>query len=54
VLIGSGLNPENAEQLLKAADGAIVGSYMRKDGKFWNPVEMERVKKLMAVVKRLR
>jgi len=54
VLIGSGLNPSNAEKLLSVADGAIVGSYMRKDGKFWNPVELERVKSLMAVVKKLR
>jgi membrane complex biogenesis BtpA family protein len=54
VLVGSGLNPRNAESLLKVADGAIVGSYMRRDGKFWNPVEIERVKELMSVVRRLR
>ncbi|MEM0348905.1 MAG: BtpA/SgcQ family protein [Candidatus Caldarchaeum sp.] len=54
VLIGSGLNADNAETLLKVADGAIVGSYLRRDGKFWNPVEPERVKKLMNIVKKLR
>ena len=54
VLVGSGLNPRNAETLLKHADGAIVGSYLRKDGKFWNPVDISRVKELMAVVKKLR
>ncbi|MEM1940353.1 MAG: BtpA/SgcQ family protein [Candidatus Caldarchaeum sp.] len=54
VLVGSGLNADNAENLLKVADGAIVGSYLRRDGKFWNPVEPERVKKLMSVVKKLR
>ncbi|MEM0441085.1 MAG: BtpA/SgcQ family protein [Candidatus Caldarchaeum sp.] len=54
VLIGSGLNATNAETLLKVADGAIVGSYMRKDGVFWNPVELARVKTLMSVVKKLR
>ncbi|MDW8083917.1 MAG: BtpA/SgcQ family protein [Candidatus Caldarchaeum sp.] len=54
VMIGSGLNPSNAVQLLQVADAAIVGSYMRRDGKFWNPVEPERVKALMAVVKKLR
>uniref|UniRef100_A0A7C5U646 BtpA/SgcQ family protein n=1 Tax=Caldiarchaeum subterraneum TaxID=311458 RepID=A0A7C5U646_CALS0 len=54
VLIGSGLNATNAETLLKVADGAIVGSYMRKDGVFWNPVELPRVKTLMSVVKKLR
>jgi membrane complex biogenesis BtpA family protein len=54
VLIGSGLNASNADSLLKVADGAIVGSYLRRDGKFWNPVEAGRVKELMAAVKRLR
>jgi len=54
VLIGSGLNPSNAESLLRVADGAIVGSYLRKDGKFWNPVDYSRLKELMSVVKRLR
>ena len=54
VLIGSGLNPSNAESPLRVADGAIVGSYLRKDGKFWNPVDYSRLKELMSVVKRLR
>lgn len=54
VLVGSGLTPENAPQLLKHADGAIVGSYLRKDGKFWNPIDINRVKQLMTIVKQLR
>ncbi len=54
VLIGSGLNSENAEKLLTHADGAIVGSYLRQDGKFWNPIDPNRVKELMSKVKKLR
>ncbi|HID04184.1 MAG TPA: BtpA/SgcQ family protein [Aigarchaeota archaeon] len=54
VLVGSGLNPENAEKLLTYADGAIVGSYLRQDGKFWNPIDINRVKTLMKTVKTIR
>ncbi len=54
VLIGSGLTPENATTLLKTADGAIVGTYLKKEGKLQNPIDPERVKRLVNVVKRLR
>ncbi len=54
VIIGSGLNPENAEDLLSIADGAIVGTYFKYNGITQNPVDPERVKKLMRVVKELR
>ncbi len=54
VIIGSGLNPENAKDLLSIADGAIVGTYFKYDGITQNPVDPERVKKLMKVVKELR
>lgn len=54
VLVGSGLNPVNAEKLLMVADGAIVGTYFKREGKLFNPVDAERVKKVMAVVRNLR
>lgn len=54
VIIGSGLNPENAKELLRYADGAIVGTYFKYDGITQNPVDPERVRKLMKVVKELR
>ncbi|MEM0471273.1 MAG: BtpA/SgcQ family protein [Sulfolobales archaeon] len=54
VLIGSGLNPDNAEKLLRYADGAIVGTYFKINGIAQNPVDPERVRRLMSVVKRLR
>ncbi len=52
VLIGSGLDPENAKTLLKHADGAIVGTYFKANGKVENPVDPERVRKLMEVIER--
>jgi len=54
VIVGSGLNPENAEKLLRYADGAIVGTYFKVHGITQNPVDPERVKKLMSVVKEIR
>lgn len=50
VIIGSGLTPENAPRLLRVADGAIVGSYVKVDGKWWNPVDVDRVRRLMDAV----
>ena len=44
VLIGSGMTAENIQDYLPFADGFIVGSYFRKDGKFLEKLEPERLK----------
>ena len=49
VLIGSGMNPDNIADYLPLADGFIVGSYFRKDGKFLEKLEPERLNKFMEV-----
>ena len=49
VLIGSGMNPENITDYLPLADGFIVGSCFRKDGKFLEKLEPERLQKFMKV-----
>jgi len=54
VLVGSGLNPDNAKTLLTYADGAIVGTYFKYKGVTQNPVDPERVAKLMKIVRELR
>jgi hypothetical protein len=54
VIIGSGLNQSNASELMKAADGAIVGSSLKKDGVWWNIVDVDRVKRLVDIVSALR
>src|SRR5205814_4255641 len=53
-LIGSGLTPDNAPDLLPCADGAIVGTYFHVDGIIANPVDPGRVDRLVSVVRRLR
>ena len=54
VIIGSGLTPENAKTLLRYCDGAIVGSSLKEDGCWWNPVEQARVERLMEAVSAVR
>jgi len=49
VLIGSGMNVNNITDYLPLADGFIVGSYFRKDGKFLEKLEPERLNKFMDV-----
>ena len=45
--IGSGVSTSNIKDLLKYADGVIVGSSIKKDGKVENPVDLDRVKALL-------
>ena len=50
ILIGSGLSLETIE-LLKYADGAIVGTFFKKEGNVHNPVDVNRVKKFINAAK---
>ncbi len=49
VLIGSGLNLENAADFLSVADGAIVGSAIKSDEKIHHRVDPKRARKLIQV-----
>jgi membrane complex biogenesis BtpA family protein len=53
LLIGSGVTPENIHRLYDKADGFIVGSYFKKDGKGDNFVEARRVKRFMERIRKL-
>jgi predicted TIM-barrel enzyme len=54
LLIGSGVTPENINRVYDKADGFIVGSYFKKDGKGDNAVEGRRVKRFMEKIRTLR
>jgi len=41
VLVGSGTNLKNVNDVLDVADGAIVGSALKKGGSAWNEVSLE-------------
>lgn len=48
VIVGSGMDPEQLARLFTVADGAIVGQWLKEDGRWWNPVDAHRVERLMA------
>ena len=50
VFLGSGVTAENAADLLARADGAIVGTALKRDGVTTNPVDRERAEKVVAAV----
>lgn len=51
VLVGSGLSPDNAAELLALCDGALVGTYFKRDGEVHNPVDVDRVRRLVELVR---
>ena len=48
VIVGSGLTAANAAELMRHADGAIVGTALKRDGRVEAPVELARVERLRA------
>jgi membrane complex biogenesis BtpA family protein len=51
LLLGSGVNAANVKNYLRVADGVIVGSSLKRDGRLANPVDAKRV---AALVKAMR
>ena len=47
VFANTGCRPDNIAKQLSVADGAVVGTTFKKDGKFENEVDVERVKIFM-------
>lgn len=54
VLVGSGVTPENLVTLWNDADGFIVGSYLKHDGVWHQPLDPDRMDCLMRAVQTLR
>jgi len=50
ILLGSGVNVGNVQDFLRLADGVIVGSSLKRDGKLVNPVDARRVAALAKVI----
>ena len=47
VIAGSGVNDTNIKDQLNIADGAIIGSGFKVNGKIENPISYELTKKVM-------
>ena len=52
--VGAGMTAETCREQLSVADGAIVGSWFKQDGITEAPVDPERVKQFMSIVKEMR
>ena len=50
LLIGSGANPSNVHKLLKYADGAIVGTWLKEEGIINRPIDPDRVKQMSLAI----
>lgn len=48
LLVGSGVTSDNVVQILSRTQGIIVASALKRDGVWWNEVELDRVKHFMA------
>jgi membrane complex biogenesis BtpA family protein len=54
VILGSGIDAENISEFYSHADGFIIGTYFKKDGRWHDTVDAKRVEKLIKVVNGLR
>jgi membrane complex biogenesis BtpA family protein len=54
ILANTGVNEDNIESMLAVADGAIVGTSFKVDGHIWNPIDPERVRRLVTRVRAIR
>lgn len=54
VIANTGVRPETVGEVLAVADGAIVGTSLKRDGCIWNEVDASRVERLMEAVRRAR
>ena len=51
LVVGSGVTPDTAAELLAHADALIVGTAIKRDGDVRNPVDAERVRRLVEAVR---
>jgi len=51
VLLNTGAHPDTISAMLEVADGCIVGSSLKVDGRTWNPVDPDRAQRFVDVAK---
>ena len=54
VIANTGVRSEHIAEILGVADGAIVGTSLKREGVTWNPVDRERAMRLMDAVRAFR
>ena len=51
LLVGSGVTPATAAQILSVADGVIVGSALKREGVWWNPVDRDSAHAFVSAIR---
>ena len=51
VLVGSGVTADTIAEILSVAEGVIVGTFVKRDGSVRQPVDPERVRRLVAAAR---
>ncbi len=54
LFVGAGMTEETCREQLAVADGAIVGTWFKENGRTSSPVDPERVRQFMNIVKQVR
>jgi uncharacterized protein len=54
VFANTGVNLDNVGEVMRLADGCVIGTHFKVDGNTWNPVDGDRVRRFMDVVGGLR
>ena len=54
VLASTGVTADTVDKVLAVADGAIVGTHLKRDGVTWNPVDPEHAAAFMAAARQAR
>ena len=50
MLANTGVTEDNVGRILKVADGLVVGTSLKVDGRIWNPVDPARARRLVELV----
>jgi hypothetical protein len=53
LVVGAGVNLQNAYEQIQICDGAIIGSYFKPNGNTQLPIDRERVKSLVDAVRKI-
>ena len=51
ILAGSGITAKNVTQYFEYCDALIIGSYFKKDGKWSNPIDQDKINALMKKIR---
>jgi predicted TIM-barrel enzyme len=51
LLVGSGVTADTVAELFSVADAAIVGTSVKRDGDVRNPVDVARLRRLVAAAR---